>query len=348
MTIVTRGPMKLLLALAAAGAIAVAGAPHAADAAGKKVVFAQGPLALPFIVMYVATAKGYFAEQGIDAELISLAGGAQAMSALLSDNAQVYPGIPSTAMKVVNAGQNVVVFASLMTQMPASMVVQGDIAKARGIGPDTPLKQRIASLKGLTIGVAAAGASPDTLVRYALQAVGIKPDSEATIAPIGGSAAMLGAFQQRRIDAFVSGSPTPEQAVREMGAVELVNYTRGEDESLRGFMFLGLIARPEWLEADPDRAVAVVRAVWQAERLIRERPDEAREAIRPSFSGLSPEMMKLGFDVNALAVPANPYTEEHGLELNRMFLKIAEGTDYTLPLARIYTNKYVALADGKR
>jgi NitT/TauT family transport system substrate-binding protein len=336
-----RNSMKRVLA-GLLGALALIGGTP--PSAAQKVVFTLGAESLPFMVPYVAQMKGYFKDESIDAEMVVLTGGAQAMTAILSGDAQVYLGIPSTAMKVLLNNQEVVVYGSLANQFPANIVIQGDIAAKRGITPGTPAKQRLAGLKGLTIGVPAAGSSSDQILRYSLRNGGIDPDREVTIAPVGAAAAQLGAFEQKRTDGFVWSSPVTEQAMERLGAVEVINYTRGDDEAVRGFMFLGLISRTAWLKEHPALAVAIVRAIWRAEKLIAEKPDEAREAIRPVFKAMDAKLFDIGFAANAQAIPATPRVEEPGLELNRVLLKIGDGIDYNRSLATVYTNDYVEQA----
>jgi NitT/TauT family transport system substrate-binding protein len=331
--------MRILVAALAALAFIAGGA--APSMAQKKVVFTLGAESLAFITPLVARGKDYFKDEGIKAEFVILAGGPQAMTAILSGEAQVYLGIPSTAMKVLLNNQDVAVYGSLMGQFPANIVIQGDIAAKRGITPTTPIKERLTALKGLSIGVPAAGSSQDQVVRYSLRQGGINPDREATIAPVGAAAALMGAFEQKRIDGFVWSSPVTEQAQQTLGAVEIVSYTRGDDEAVRGFMFLALISKTAWLKAEPALAAGVVRAMWRAEKLIHENPADAQEAIRPIFKSMDPKLYELGFSRNAYAVPTSPRVEEPGLELNRVLMKIAENVDFDRPLTAVYTNEYV-------
>ncbi len=313
-------------------------------AALDRVVVAQATDSLLFMSTYVAQGKGYFRDEGIDFELNILPGGPQALAAVISGNADVYLGIPTTAMKARLKGQDLKVFATLVSEVFSNIVIQGDVAARRGITPATPAKERLAALRGLSLGVNAIGAAPEQVLRYSMRSVGLDPDRDATIVPAGDGAALLGAFQQKRIDGLVFSSPVSDIAVEKFGGVILMNYGRGEDTALRGFTMLGLISKSDWLASHPRQATAMVRAIWRAETLIREHPEDAREAGRQYFKAMEHHTFDVGFAAVSMATPASPEVTRRGIELNRELLKVGENTDFTLPLDSIFTNAFTDAA----
>ena len=124
----------------------------------------------------------------------------------------------------------------------------------------------------------------------------------------------------------------------------VVNYAKGEYEPLRGFLYLGLIARTEWLNENPDRAARTVRAFGKALRLIRDKPDEARAAVRTFFKDMEETAFNQGFAANAAAMPDNPHIDRHSVELNREFAQTVEKIQLDIDVDRVYTNRFVELA----
>lgn len=332
--------IRRLLCLAAAAAL-LAG-PAAAQS--NRVVVAQGTDSLIFLAAYVAKAKGYFTEEGLQGDVRIFRGGVQALAAVMSKDADVYLGPPSTAMKAIKAGQDVTVFGNVMDQIPTNIVIQGSVAKAKGLTAASPMIDRIKALKGLTIGVNAAGGAPEQVLQFTLAAAGLDPVKDVKISPVGSTAALLGSFEQKRIDGFAFSSPASDVAVERFGGLMVVNYGRGEYEPLRGFLYLGLIARTEWLNEDPDRAARTVRAFGKALKLIRDKPDEARAAVRTFFKDMEEKSFDQGFAANAAAMPDNPRIDRHSVELNKEFAEAVEKIQLNVEIDRVYTNRFVDLA----
>jgi len=331
------------LSLLAAGIMALVA--NSAAAQSNRVVVAQGTDSLIFLAGYVAKAKGYFAEEGLDGDVRVFRGGVQALAAVTSGDAQVYLGPPSTAMKAIKAGQDVTVFGNVMDQIPTNIVIQGDIAKTKGITSASPMADKIKALRGLTIGVNAAGSAPDQVLQFTLRTAGLDPAKDVRISPVGSTTALIGSFEQKRIDGFAFSSPASDMAVERFGGLMVVNYAKGEYEPLRGFLYLGLIARTDWLNENPDRAARTVRAFGKALRLIHEKPEEARAAVRTFFKDMEEQAFNQGFAANAAAVPKNPRIERRSVELNREFSQVVDGVTLDVDIERVYTNRFVDLAE---
>lgn len=323
-------------------------AAHPAGAQSNRVVVSQGTDSLIFLAGYVAKAKGYFAEEGLEGDVRIFRGGVQALAAVMSKDADVYLGPPSTAMKAIKAGQDVTVFGNVMDQIPTNIVIQGDVARARGISATSPISDKIKALKGLTIGVNAAGSAPEQVLQFTLRAAGLDPEKDVKISPVGSTAAIIGSFEQKRIDGFAFSSPASDMAVERFGGLMVVNYAKGEYEPLRGFLYLGLISRTDWLNENPDRAARTVRAFGKALRLIRDKPDEARAAVRTFFKDMEEQAFNQGFAANAAAMPDNPVITRRSVELNRDFSQTVEGIQLDVNIDRVYTNRFVELAAQKK
>lgn len=336
---------KKLAALSAAVALAFA---SSAMAQSNRVHIAQGTDSLIYLAAYVAKAKGYFAEEGLDGDVKIFRGGVQALAAVMSKDADIYLGPPSTAMKAINNGQNVTVFGNIMAQIPTNIVIQGDVAKAKGIDKSSPMEAKIQALKGLTIGVNAVGSAPDQVLQYTLRSNGMDPQKDVRISPVGSTTALIANFEQKRIDGFAFSSPASDMAVEKFGGLMVVNYAQGEYEPLNGFLYLGLIARTEWLNENPERAARTVRVFAKSLRLIKEKPDEARAAVRTFFKDMDEQAFNQGFAANRAAVPAEPSIAPRSVELNKEFLAQVEGITFDKSLDTVYTNRFVELANLKK
>ena len=299
---------------------------------------------LIYLPSYVAVAKGYFKDEGLDAQITFFRGGAQALAAVISGDAHIYVGVPSTAMQAVAKGLDVKVYGATMNQLAMDVVVQGEIAKAKGLTAASTQAARVQALKGLTIGVNASGGSPDQVLRFVLNKEGMNPERDVTISPVGDNAASLAAFGRKRIDVMFLAPPTSDLAVQKFGGTRIFSFGKGDYEPLRGILYLGLISRGDWLAANPERSTRIVRAIWRAEKLISEKPAEAMEATRTFFTGLDKEAFEGGFYANRDATPATPRIEAKGMEISKQFNEVVGGEKFNVDLSRAYTNQYVDLA----
>ena len=239
------------------------------------------------------------------------------------------------------AGKKVRAFAALVTQVATQLVIQGEIASKAGITESSPLADRLKLVKGLQIGITGPGSSTDTFLRFLVQSAGFTPDRDVTILPVGAAAPMLASFSRKRIDGFVLSSPTAEQAKLELGGMTLVDLGKGEFEPLRGYLYNCLAARQDWLEKNGDKARRIVRAIAAAERLIHEKPDEARAAAKPFFGKLDSRVYEAAFRQNAPTYPASPRIDPVGVERNLAFIAATEGKRPDVRVEELYTNAFV-------
>lgn len=299
---------------------------------------------LIFIPSYVAVAKGYFKEEGLNAEITFFRGGAQALAAVISRDAHIYVGVPSTAMQAISKGLDVTVYGATMDQLSMDVVIQGDLARQKGISPASTQAAKIQALKGLTIGINAGGGSPDQVMRFLLNKEGFNSERDVTISPVGDNSAVLAAFGRKRVDVLFQAPPTSDLAVQKFGGTRIFSFAKGDYEPLRGILYLGLISRADWVAENPERTARIVRAIWRAQKLLRERPAEAMEATRTYFTELDKDAFEAGFNANRDAIPATPRIEHRGMEISRQFNEVVSGEKFNLDLSKVYTNRYVDLA----
>lgn len=312
---------------------------QAAESTKVKLAFpSEGFLYVP---IYVAQKLGYFAEEGLDVEVIVFQkGGSAALTAVLGRDADAYVGLPAVAIRARSKGQHVQAFASVQTQFGSTVVIDGASAKNAGVSATSPLSVRAQALKGLKIGVTGPGSTTDLLVRYLAKDAGLSPDKDLTIMPIGGAPNMLAAFSQGSINGFSLSPPTTTTAEQQGGLV-LMDLAKGEYQPLRGFLFTALIAREDWLSGNAVTAQKMVKALWRAEHLIATDPDKAREAVRPYFSHTPAQIFDAAWTASLPSYPATPRVELSGIEKNISFMNAVEAEPVTLDPQAVFTNAIV-------
>lgn len=289
------------------------------DASGnQKVTISQTTHGFLFAPLYIAEEKGFFADEGLDVEVIISGGGSKVMAAVIGGSVEFGGTTLGNVMQATEKGQDIQIFASLMNQYASNVVINKDIAEEKGVDENSTLSEKIQALKGLKIAITSPGSSSDKLVRHLLEMEGIAPDKEVELVPLGKSDAVVPAFKNKQIDAFAFSSPTSEIAINENGLM-LLNLSQGEVKDLDGFLYTGLVAKKELIESKPELVEKMTRAVAKAEEFIKNDKEGAREILKKSFSEIDGEVFDLAFENNYPAFATSPIITQEGYEMNEKF-----------------------------
>jgi NitT/TauT family transport system substrate-binding protein len=296
--------------------------------------------------MYIAIDQGYFKDEGLDLEVNQFKGGGTTIAALIGDGVNIVTLQPSTGMWASLRGQNVKSFVAMFAQYTQNLVVRREIAVKYRITEDSPLKDRIAALKGLTIGISVAGSAPDQLIRMLVRSGGMDPDRDVTITPVGSGPTKLAAYDKKVVDGFLHPSPLPEEAVLNHDGFALITPSKGDVPELNGFLGISLQSKGTWLQAHPELATKVAAAIWKAERFISEKPDAARELTYKHLTNIDRKVFDLAWKTNLAAFPKTPRVERAAIDQNVMFMKGEKGGPLVgkLDVNSVFTDEYVDAA----
>lgn len=333
------------LSLGLGGVAAMIGAfpaPSLAQSPASRVVIGQPSEGFIYLPIYVARKRGFFAEEGLDAEVVVFQkGGAEALTAVLGGQSHIYVGNPGIQLRAQEKGQAVKSFAAVQSQFGSDLVISADAASRTGIMASKDLKAKAAALRGLTIAVAGPGSLTDLMVRHIARFGGLDPDRDLTITPIGGAANMIAAFSQKRVDGYALSAPTSTTGVQRFNGVNVFDFPKGEYTPLAGIAFYTLIARDDWISGQTERAQKVVRALWKGLRYMRSNRDEAMDAVRSFFEKTPTDEFVAAWVQNLSAFPETPRVVAAGMQKNYDFLREAEGKTVNVPLEKSFTNDIV-------
>ena len=215
---------------------------------GKGAGFAQpvriavGAASVASLPTWVAQDGGYFAREGVPAELIYIRGGPQTMSALISGEvpfAQIYGGALIAAGLT---GADVVIIAGIINEPFFSIVTTKGIDKPE-------------DLRGKKIGISTFGSATDFALRLALKKWNIKADSEVSILQMRGVPEILPAMAAGALHGGVMSPPTNMIAIR-AGYKELAFLP----QIGVAFQHTSLATSRKYLERNRPTALKVMRA----------------------------------------------------------------------------------------
>ena len=268
----------------------------------------------------VAVEKGFFKEQGVNAEFVPFRGGPDLVKGIMSG--EVLLGLTGSTDILVfrEAGSPIRVTA---TQADGNDFV---LVGAEGT--------KLADLKGKAIGVTRAGATTWVFARMAAKAQGWDPERDVKIVGLGGLDAQVAALARKETAAFVWGDfgAVTESQGRTRVILRMDSLTPKWIASIQ-------YASEESIKKHPDAIRGASKALFQALRLMKREPQEAAAIIGPKL-GWTPEA------VRAAHAACTPIFSEDGrihpesLRAMQDALLDAGSVKRRLPLDEHYTNEF--------
>ena len=211
-------------------------------ALAQAVRIAVGAASVASLPTWVAQDGGYFAREGVPAELIYIRGGPQTMSALISGEvpfAQIYGG---ALIAAALTGADVLIIAGIINEPFFSIVTTKGIDKPE-------------DLRSKKIGISTFGSATDFALRLALKKWNIKADSEVSILQMRGVPEILPAMAAGALHGGVMSPPTNMIAIR-AGYKELAFLP----QIGVAFQHTSLATSRKYLERNRPTALKVMRA----------------------------------------------------------------------------------------
>jgi NitT/TauT family transport system substrate-binding protein len=332
---IDQGPTHAAASTAPQGAAA----PAPTAAAPIKVRLSQPVAALGFTSIYVARHLGYFADEGLDLEVLTMGGGGPDMQALIAGDVEFNASATTILIAAHQEGTPLVGVVSLLNRPIMNVAMHREVAEARGIGPQTPLRDRLAALSGLTIGVTRLGSLTDQLANYYARKAGLTVGQDVTILAVGAGAPMMASLEFRRVDVIISASAELGEAINQGLAVMLSEAASGEDPDLADFLQQLVVVRPDYARDHPDVVRKMARAVVRANRWVTEHSVDEIAAVVAHYLGQTPE----DFLVRSikLAAPPDGRMTERGILTNYEMMDLTGSLKSRPPWQALVTNDYL-------
>ena len=222
-----------------------------------------------------AVELGLFRKQGLDVELEMLFPIPRAMEALRDGRIDFVAGPAHAVLSAFPGWQGARLLAALAQHTFWVLVLRSDLGARPGDA---------AAVRGLRIGAAP---GPDAAFRRLLAEAGIDPERDAVaLAPVPGSGEpgvsfgvhAAQALREGIIDGFWANSMGAEVSVRSgIGTVVLDPRQGLGPPAARDFTFAALTTTERLIDDSPASAEAAVRAIVEAQRMLRSDPSLAAE-----------------------------------------------------------------------
>jgi NitT/TauT family transport system substrate-binding protein len=213
------------------------------------------------ILMYIAFAKGYLAEEGLDAAPQPHAFGKLALNSVIEKKADLATVADTPIMFAVMNGRKITTLATIQTSNHNHAIIA---RRDRGIAKPADLKEKKV---GVTLGTNADFFAYSFLLAHGIdkgkvKIVDMRPDE------------MAKALGNGRVDAVSVFNPALKLLEKDLGNKGITFF--GESFFTETFC---VVAEQEYVKAHPETIKKVLRALIRAETFVQQRPVEAQRIV---------------------------------------------------------------------
>ena len=333
-------PRVLALSLIA---VLVVGAAPPGEPAEKVTVAIGGVALIVYLPTMLAKAKGYFAEEGLDVEILDIkGGGSQAASALIGGSVDFSANAIDHAIKASTRGKALIAVHSHVRLPVMGLVVAN---KYRG-----EIKS-IADLRGRPVGVTSPGSQTHMVLGFLLAKSGLKAD-EVKIVGAGGNTMPL-ALEKDSVHAGMMVDPFFTAFLKQGKGYALVDMftTRGTLEAMGGeVQGTTLLTRPDVIAKRPAIVQKMVNALVRANKLIVASSGEELARALPRELAGDPALYAESFEHAREAFPPDSLVSRDSvarvIETMRVFDAVPAGMK--LAPESVFDNRFVQKALGRK
>ena len=238
----------------------------------------HGMATLPF---YIAMAKGFFAEEGLDVKILTTDGGGAHTNAVLSGQAFAFIGGPEHNAFAKLKGAELRGVVNLNDRATAYFVAK----KGQGPAPGQSMPDYI---KGKSIAVTLYGGTPNSILRNLLGKWRLDPKTDVTLNEMGASA-ILAAVKFGGSTVGVAPEPFVTQGIS--GGVwdePFINIPK----ELGPYVYTTLNVRLSSIKDEPDTVRKFVKGVLRGLKYTYDNREEAAVVAKKEFPTMLPEILK--------------------------------------------------------
>lgn len=225
--------------------------------------------------VHIANDLGFYAKQGLEAEVVTVNSGPAGVAALLGGSIDFIEPPTDQILENQIKGNDIKLVVGNETKLFYNLMVSTKI--------DLPRKAQgypavMYDLKGLRIGVNALGATTHLMTNVLLKGAGMTPE-DVNYQAVGSATTALAAFQAGQVDGVMSFTPFPE-IVETLGiGKSALDLSQGEGPPLlqqMGGAFEGFSAKAEYIRNNPRVVDGFIKAHMEAITWMKDPANEAR------------------------------------------------------------------------
>ncbi len=237
--------------------------------------------------LYVAKQEKLFEKYGLEPDISYVQGGALALQAALTKQADVsivsYEHILTAAVQ----GKRVVGFFNLCNR-PVNNVIAND--NLYNGSEKLNVEQKIKRLKGMRVAMPSANGSGEKMLGVLAKKYGLTLPGDISSVYLGAEApAYVAAFQRELIDAALPFEPAGV-LVQQAGKGKIyLNMMNGEIPEFRDILFMVLATHPDIMKEKPELLRKVAMVFTEAAKILKTDPKRGKALMAKEYPTMTPE-----------------------------------------------------------
>ncbi|MGH7767636.1 MAG: ABC transporter substrate-binding protein [Candidatus Binatia bacterium] len=240
--------------------------------------------------------KKLLEKQGVQPEIIAISASPTVLQALLAGEIDAASVSVTTLTSSRLAGADTVMIAGMVPTFVDHIISLGSITK-------------VEQLKGKTGGVNRLGSTSDLGLRLALRKLGIDPEKDVKIIPVGGNPERFAALSKGLTQFTIMPEPFLTQAER-LGFRNLYNVS----ELKIPFWWNGILTRESIVKAKRPLMLKLARAVVEAIHIIKTDKEYAKALFKKNLGVADPEGLERAYHDYSNIFPEAPYPTPDGVK----------------------------------
>ncbi len=241
----------------------------------------------------VAHTKGFFKQEGLEAEVIRMNPNVATMALVSGDVG--YSTLIGSLIGAALKGAKVKMVACSQDRTPLALVAKPELKSVK-------------DFKGKTLAVGSYGSTPDIVARMIVKHFGLDPEVDIKVVALGSDGARLAALKEGVIDVIIVAPPVDFEA-KKMG----FNIVSRAGDIFR-FPYNGLGTSMRNINERADEVKKVIRAVVRANRYIRN--DKAGTIqVLVNWAKTRPEFAEAAYDSSREVFSLDGTIPEDGLRI---------------------------------
>lgn len=241
--------------------------------------------------VFIAKLLGYFADEGIQVELVESASGNASVSSLIGGSVDVASTGYIIPFQLAEKGLKVKTLVGLEMKNFYVFVVRSDL----DVRPDDP-RALVTALKGKRFGVSNIGSAGDSIASGVLSEYGGKPGDFVKVAVgVGGTA--LAALKSGAVDGLITYEPDLTQIIKSgVGKIALDLRSTQVEGTFSRLPSMAIQATSAWIDANPEIAASVVKAIVRANNTLRDDPETSLKALAKLYPNMEAADLRAMYD----------------------------------------------------
>ena len=276
-------PLALRLGLAAVLAAGLAA--NASAQAKKTLLIAEPSHGIGYLPLYITIAKGYFAEEGLEVKPVTMEGGSTHTNAVLTGQAFAFIGGPEhNAFAKIRGGE---------LRAVVNIVNRGNsyITARKGSEPK-PGEGLAGYFKGKTIATGFYSGTPNSIMRYYLNKMGLNPKLDVTLLEIT-HAAIIASLRSGNATIGSMNEPILSQGIHDnYWGQPIINVPR----DLGPYAYSTINVHLNSVKNARETVARFVRAVSKGLKFTHDNREAAATLARKEFPTMSAEAIKMTLD----------------------------------------------------